>query len=121
MVSDHRSVKRLLSEENGVGSGINTAILNRKNDARLFLACAVVIGGWSVVRVGPVDRSIGEPPYAASVSSDRSAQRGSRFVGQGEGPNAEGILLASSAVRLLPRKAHPAVGPSSPTSHTPWS
>jgi len=54
MVSAHRSVKRLLSEENGVGSGINTAILNRKNDARLFLACAVAIGGWSVVHGGPI-------------------------------------------------------------------
>jgi hypothetical protein len=43
------------------------------------------------------------------MSSDRSAQRGSRFVGQGEGPNREGTLFASSAVRLLHRITHTAM------------
>jgi hypothetical protein len=41
---------------------------------------------------------------STSVSSDRSAQRGSRFVGQGEDPNREGTLFASSAVRFLRRQ-----------------
>jgi hypothetical protein len=36
----------------------------------------------------------------ASVSSDRSGQRGSRFIAQGKDPNKEGILFASSAVRF---------------------
>jgi hypothetical protein len=41
----------------------------------------------------------------ASVSSDRSAQRGSRFVGEGEDPDKEGFLVASSTVRFLGKKA----------------
>ena len=36
--------------------------------------------------------------------SDRRAHRGSRFVGQGEDPNREGTLFASSAVRFLRQK-----------------
>jgi hypothetical protein len=43
------------------------------------------------------------------VSSDRRAQRGSRFVGLGEDPVREGILFASSAVRFLRRRAHSAM------------
>ena len=46
---------------------------------------------------------------SASVSPDRSVQRGSRFVGQGEGTNTEGILFASSAVRFLRGRAHSAM------------
>jgi hypothetical protein len=34
------------------------------------------------------------------VCLDRRAQRGSRFVGQGEPPNRKGTLFASSAARL---------------------
>src|SRR5262249_55969666 len=48
-------------------------------------------------------RALAQP---ASMSSDRIAQRGTRFVGQGEGPNIAGILFASSAVRCLPAKTH---------------
>jgi hypothetical protein len=51
---------------------------------------------------------------------DRHAQRDSRFVGQREVPNREGILFARSAARFLPRKAYPAVGPSGTDSHAPW-
>jgi hypothetical protein len=43
----------------------------------------------------------------ASVSSDRSAQRGSRVGGEGGPPNKEGTLSASSAARVLRKKTHP--------------
>jgi hypothetical protein len=39
------------------------------------------------------------------VSSDRRAQRGSRFEGLGEDLNREGTLSARSAVRFLRKKA----------------
>ena len=45
----------------------------------------------------------------ASVSSDRRAQRGSRFVGQGEGPNGEETLFVSSDLRSLHKRAHSAM------------
>jgi hypothetical protein len=50
------------------------------------------------------------PLAVAWVSSDRRAQRGSRFVGQGEGPNGERIAFASSAIRILNRMTHTAGG-----------
>src|SRR5262245_20074309 len=40
---------------------------------------------------------------ASSWTSDRRAQRGGRFVGEGEVPNREGTLFASSAVGILPQ------------------
>ena len=43
------------------------------------------------------------------MSSDRSAQSGLRFVGQGEGPNGEENLFASSAVRFVRKRAHSAM------------
>jgi hypothetical protein len=45
----------------------------------------------------------------ASVSSDRSVQRGSRFVGLGEDLNREGTLFASSVGRFLRRRVHSAM------------
>jgi hypothetical protein len=45
----------------------------------------------------------------ASVSSDRRAQRGLRFVGLGEDLIREGTLSASSVVRFLRRRAHSAM------------
>jgi hypothetical protein len=44
----------------------------------------------------------------ASVSSDRRAQRGSRFVGLGEDLNGVGTLFAGSVVRFLCGTAHSA-------------
>jgi hypothetical protein len=43
---------------------------------------------------------------SASVSSDRRAQRGSRFVGQDEDPNRKRTLFATSVVRFPRGKAH---------------
>ena len=43
------------------------------------------------------------------VSSDRSAQRGSRFVGLGEDLNREGALFAGSVARFLRRRVHSAM------------
>jgi hypothetical protein len=48
-------------------------------------------------------------PEDASVSSDRSAQRGSRFVGQGEDFNREGTPFAGSVGRFLRRSVHSAM------------
>jgi hypothetical protein len=45
----------------------------------------------------------------ASVSSDRSARRGSRFVGLGEDLNREGMMFTGSVVRFLRRRARSAI------------
>ena len=56
-----------------------------------------------------VGSTAGTSDQPASVSSDRSAQRGSRFVGLGEDLNREGILFNNSAVHFLRRKVHSAM------------
>src|SRR5262249_288168 len=51
---------------------------------------------------------------ASSWTSDRRAQRGCRFVGEGEVPNREGTLVASSAAGILRKRAQPRPGNTRP-------
>src|SRR6516164_9124157 len=53
-------------------------------------------------------------PERASVSSDRSAQRGSRSVGSGEDTDGEGVRLARSAAHFRRAKAHRPAGGAEP-------
>jgi hypothetical protein len=53
------------------------------------------------MKAQPAARGPEATPERASVSSDRRAQRGSRFVGLGEDLNREGNLFAGSVVHFL--------------------
>jgi hypothetical protein len=61
------------------------------------------------MEANPVDLGSEASSEGASVVSDRSVHRGSRFVGQDEDPNREGPRFASSEVRFLRRRAHSAM------------
>jgi hypothetical protein len=61
---------------------------------RLSRQTICLLSGCSCIAAAACKQGLGSPERA-SVSADRRAQRGSRFVGQGEDLNIEGILFAS--------------------------
>jgi hypothetical protein len=66
------------------------------------------------MKAAPADVVTEATTQGASMSSDRSAQRGSQSVGAGEDTDGEGVRLARSAARSRRAKAHRPAGGAEP-------